>query len=181
MARVSERVFLALGANLGDRAANMREALRRIGERCRIVAVSSLYESPALVDEGSPAGPDYLNAVAEVEASLAPGEVMRLAKEVERALGREPGGHWAARPIDIDILLYGERAIDTPELTVPHPRMAERAFVLAPLAEIAPEAAHPLLGGTAGDLVAEVDLSGLRHVEGPEWAGDECAPPPDAR
>lgn len=174
---MSERVFLALGANLGDRAQNMREALRRIGERCAIIAVSSLYESPALVDEGAPPGPDYLNAVCEVDDALAPEELLRLAKDIERALGRDAGGHWAARPIDIDILLFGERLIDTPDLAVPHPRMAERAFVLAPLAEIAPDAAHSALGRTAGDLVADVDLTGLRHVEGPEWAG----PPPDAR
>lgn len=179
--RVSERVFLALGANLGDRAANMREALRRIGARCRVVAVSSLYESAAVVDEGAPPGPDYLNAACEVEPSLPPEDLLRLAKSIERDLGRAPGGHWEARPIDIDILLYGARVIDAPDLVVPHPRMAERAFVLAPLAEIAPEAALPPLGATVGDLLADADLTGLRHAEGPEWAADAAPPASGAR
>lgn len=164
------RVFLALGANLGDREASLRAALRRLGRGCRVQAVSSLYESPAVVLPGQAPGPDYLNAVCEAETELSAPELLKLAKDIERELGRAPGERWGPRPIDIDILLYGDAAVDTPELTVPHPRMAERAFVLAPLAELAPDARHPLAQRTIGEMAEDVDLDGLRHVAGPEWA-----------
>lgn len=164
------RVFLGLGANVGEREENLRMALRMLEGACRVVAVSSLYQSAAVVPEGEPPGPDYLNAVCEVETGLEPAELLRFVKQVEHDIGRRPAPRWAARPIDIDILLYGGRAIDTPELRVPHPLLAERNFVLVPLAELAPEAAHPVTGRTIGELAAEIDLAGLEHVRGPEWA-----------
>lgn len=164
------RVFLGLGANVGDREEHLRSALRRLGTRCRIVAVSSLYRSAAVVLEGETPGPDYLNAVCEIETDLTPSELLALAKEIEHAIGRRPAARWAPRPIDIDILLYGDETIGTPELTVPHPRIAERNFVLVPLAELAPDAVLPGLGRTAGALVEEADYCGLEHIAGPEWA-----------
>lgn len=164
------RVFLGLGANIGDREEHLRTVLRRLGTRCRIVAVSSLYRSAAVVLEGEAPGPDYLNAVCEIETDLTPSELLALAKEIEHAIGRRPAARWAPRPIDIDILLYGDETIDTPELTVPHPRIAERNFVLVPLAELAPDAVLTALGRTAGALVEEADYGGLEHIAGPEWA-----------
>lgn len=164
------RAFLGLGANLGNREGNLRMALRLLGTRCHVVAVSSLYRSEAIVVEGAAPGPDYLNAACEVETELAPLELLAFCTQIEHEIGRRPAERWAPRPIDIDILLYGETAIDEPELTVPHPRLAERAFVLVPLAELAPDAALPGSGALVDELAADCDMSGLEHLAGPEWA-----------
>jgi 2-amino-4-hydroxy-6-hydroxymethyldihydropteridine diphosphokinase len=164
------RAHLGLGANLGDREQNLREALRWLGERCRVVAVSSLYESPALVPEGEPPGPEFLNAACEIETDLGAAELLRVVKEIERAIGRRPSKRWAARPIDIDILLYGDEVISTMELAVPHAAMHLRDFVLVPLAEIAPDVVHPVLRRTIGELVRVAGVEGVRRVAGPSWA-----------
>jgi 2-amino-4-hydroxy-6-hydroxymethyldihydropteridine diphosphokinase len=164
------RAHLGLGANLGDREQNLREALRRLGERCRVVAVSSLYESPALVPEGERPGPDFLNAACEVETDLGAEELLAFVKEIERAIGRRPSKRWAARPIDIDVLLYGDEIIETAELTVPHAAMHLRDFVLVPLAEIAPEVVHPVQGRTIRALADDVASDGVQRVAGREWA-----------
>lgn len=168
------KAYLGLGANVGNREANLRLALRWLAPTCRVVAVSSLYRSDAVVLEGQPPGPDYLNAVCEVETDLSPVDLLLLAKRVEHDIGRRPAPRWAPRPIDIDILLYGEDVIeiDTPagRLVVPHPLIAERTFVVVPLAEIAPGGRHPLLGRTIGEIAEDVELGGLEHLAGPEWA-----------
>ncbi|MHB8377823.1 MAG: 2-amino-4-hydroxy-6-hydroxymethyldihydropteridine diphosphokinase [Dehalococcoidia bacterium] len=169
------RVFLGLGANVGNREANLRMALRLLAGACRVVAVSSLYRSAAVVPEGQPPGPDYLNAACEVETDLEPADLLRFAKQIEHDIGRRPAPRWAARPIDIDILLYAGRVVDTPELRVPHARLAERNFVLVPLAELAPEAVHPIAGRTVGELAEDIDVAGLEHLHGPEWATDGAA------
>ena len=165
-------VYLALGANVGNRAANMRMALRLLEPSCRVTRVSSLYRSDAVVLEGAPPGPDYLNAVCAAETELSPGDLLAFVKRIEHAIGRRPAERWAPRVIDIDILLYDDAIIDTPALTVPHPRIAERNFVLAPLAELAAAAPHPKLGGTIGDLAYAIDYDGLEHLEGPGWAAE---------
>lgn len=162
MAAAVVRAYLGLGANIGNREENLRAAVRALAERFPVVAVSSLYESRAVVAEGAPPGPEYLNAVCAVDTKLSAHELLRLAKEIEHALGRRPAARWAARPIDIDVLLYGDQVIDTPELVVPHLRMRERNFVLAPLAEIAPDA---LIDGVrAADLAAALGDEGLRRT-----------------
>ncbi len=172
------RVFLGLGTNVGDREEHLRSALRRLAARCRIVAVSSLYRSAAIVLRGDASGPDYLNAVCEIETDLPPSELLAFAKEIEHAIGRRPAARWAPRPIDIDILLYGDETIDTPELTVPHPRIAQRSFVVVPLAELAPDAMVTPLARTAGELAEDADYGGLEHIAGPEWAEILAAPSP---
>lgn len=169
------RAFLGLGANVGNREANLRMALRLLEGACRVVAVSSLYRSAAVVPEGEPPGPDYLNAACEVDTDLEPVELLRFVKQVEHEIGRRPAPRWAPRPIDVDILLYGGRVIETTELRVPHVLLAERNFVLVPLAELAPEAAHPVTGRTIGELAADADLGGLEHLRGPEWAAGGAA------
>jgi 2-amino-4-hydroxy-6-hydroxymethyldihydropteridine diphosphokinase len=162
--------FLGLGANIGNREANLRLALRWVSRRCRVVAVSSLYRSEAVVLEGAEAGPDYLNAVCEIETELTPEGLLSFVKELEYEMGRRPAGRWTPRIIDIDILLFGDVVIASAELTVPHALLAERNFVLVPLAELAPDAIHPVLKRTIGELAADLDLAGLEHVSGPEWA-----------
>jgi 2-amino-4-hydroxy-6-hydroxymethyldihydropteridine diphosphokinase len=169
------RVFLGLGANIGNREANLRMALRLLATRCRIVAVSSLYGSPAMVPEGAPPGPAFVNAVCEIETDFSPDEFLVLAKEIERAMGRRQAPRWSARPIDVDILLWGDDLIDTAALRIPHAGLHERAFVIVPLAELAPDAPHPSLGRAIGELAKDVDRTGLEHLAGPEWARLDAA------
>ncbi|MDZ4074336.1 MAG: 2-amino-4-hydroxy-6-hydroxymethyldihydropteridine diphosphokinase [Hylemonella sp.] len=128
--------YVALGANLGDAPAALRRALSDLGAlpHTRLVRASSLYRS-APVDSS---GPDYVNAVAELSTALGPYDLLVGLQGLEQAAGRERPWHNAPRTLDLDILLYGELRQDDPVLTVPHPRMLERAFVLLPLAEIAP-------------------------------------------
>ncbi len=164
---MAERVFIGLGANVGNRRENLRSALRRFAPECRLVAVSSLYRSDAVVLEGSPPGPDYLNAACEVETALPPEDLLLHLKRIEHAIGRRPAERWAPRPIDIDILLYGDRIIDTAALVVPHPRLVERNFVMTPLAELAGDVVHPVLGEPIGKLAEDVDFAGLEHIAWP--------------
>ena len=150
--------ILALGSNLGDRPANLQAALDLLaGRGARAVRVSSVWETPPVPADQ----PRYLNAAAAVETALFPGELLGVAKEVERLLGRRPTGHWRPRPIDIDVLFCGDREVSTESLTVPHPRIAERAFVLLPLSEIA-DGPLPVLGRSAAALLAGLDTGG--HV-----------------
>jgi len=133
-------IYLALGANLGDRRANLAAAVARLREQVTVDAVSSLYETePAYVSDQ----PRFLNAVLRGHTALDPMALLVFVKDIERALGRVAGPRFGPRIVDIDLLLYGDETIDTPDLTIPHPRLAERPFVLVPLAEIAPDLAPP--------------------------------------
>jgi 2-amino-4-hydroxy-6-hydroxymethyldihydropteridine diphosphokinase len=164
-----EAVFVGLGANLGNRAENLRLALRYLASLARVEAVSSLYETAPVGNEGQP---DFYNAVCRLSTGLSPEALLDYLKRIEFEVGRRPAVRWAPRPIDLDVLLYGERVIETAGLAVPHPRMAERAFVLVPLAEIAPDARHPLLDRTAGEMLAALDeaaLAGVTKLEPPGW------------
>lgn len=141
--------WIGLGANLGDRLATLRTALSAMGALpgTRVQGVSSLYGS-APVDAG---GPDYLNAVAQVQTTLAPHALLAQLQAIEQAAGRERPYRNAPRTLDLDLLLFGEARIESPHLTVPHPRMWERAFVLVPLNEVAPALLDaPALQAVAG-------------------------------
>lgn len=133
--------FIGLGANLGDRGAALQQALASLAglPQTQVRRVSSLYRS-APVDAD---GPDYLNAVAELATGLPPEELLQSLRAIEAAAGRERSYRNAPRTLDLDILLYGDASIATPDLTVPHARMGERAFVLLPLSEIAPGRVTP--------------------------------------
>ena len=158
---MTEAVFVGLGANLGDRQAALRAALAAIGQLpgTRVLRVSPLYGS-APVDAG---GPDYLNAVAEIATTLAPQALLQALQAIEHSAGRERPYRNAPRTLDLDILWFGRQVIDTPTLTVPHPRMAERAFVLRPLADLVPERVE----AAALQAVASQDI---HRLEGPGWA-----------
>jgi 2-amino-4-hydroxy-6-hydroxymethyldihydropteridine diphosphokinase len=147
--------YVALGANLGDRMSHIRAAVAamKYAPGIRFVKRSSLIENPAV--GGPPDSPDFLNAVAEIETTLTPHELLKRFLEIERSLGRERREKWAPRPIDLDLILYGDQVIDTPDLKVPHPLMHERRFVLEPLVEIAPNVVHPVLHRTARQLLED--------------------------
>ncbi|WP_225785049.1 2-amino-4-hydroxy-6-hydroxymethyldihydropteridine diphosphokinase [Xenophilus sp. Marseille-Q4582] len=135
------QAFVGLGANLGDAQAAVQRSLQALDRlpQTRLAARSSLYRS-APVDAG---GPDYVNAVAELRTALPPEALLAELQRLEQAEGRERPYRNAPRTLDLDLLLYGDAQIATPALTVPHPRMAARAFVLLPLAEIAPQRVTP--------------------------------------
>lgn len=142
-------VYLALGTNLGDRARNVRQALDALSPAFALQAVSRCYETePAYVLDQ----PRFYNLAARATTTLAPLEALRQLKGLEIELGRVAGARFGPRLIDLDLLLYDAVIMDTPELSLPHPRLAERAFVLVPLAEIAPDLAHPGLSLTMTQL-----------------------------
>jgi 2-amino-4-hydroxy-6-hydroxymethyldihydropteridine diphosphokinase len=151
-------VFLGLGSNLGDRAGLLDKAvtaLELLGRAMR----SRWYETAAV---GLPGAPAFLNGVVRLETDLAPDELLRRTRDIERQLGRDPLRRAGSRTIDIDILCYGRQVISRPGLTIPHPRLHQRAFVLVPLAELAPDFVHPVLGKTVVEMLAEVDRAGVK-------------------
>lgn len=156
-------IYLALGTNLGDRAANLRAALEALPPDVQVLAASPVYETPpwGVVDQ-----PAFLNQVARAETDLAPLDLLAYLKRLEAALGRTPSARYGPRQIDLDILFYADRVIDLPGLNVPHPRLAERAFVLVPLADLAPDLVHPQTGLSVRQMLERVDRSGIQRFQG---------------
>lgn len=150
-------VYLGLGSNMGDRQRNLDKALEFLSQRLRMGKISSIYDTEPVGDASQPR---YLNLVLQAYTRLEPMSLLALVKGIETKLGRV-GKSGAPRFIDIDILLYGDKVIETPELVIPHPKMTERAFVLVPLDEIAPDLVHPVSGKTIREL-----LKGLTEKQG---------------
>jgi 2-amino-4-hydroxy-6-hydroxymethyldihydropteridine diphosphokinase len=152
--------YLSLGSNVGDRHSNLHEAIRRLGSLGRIVSVSSFYHTEPVEVTGQAW---FLNCAVALETGSKPGQLMSELLRIEKEMGRQRIQKKGPRSIDIDILLFGDAVVSTPELTIPHPAMTRRRFVLEPLAEIAPEIKHPLLDKTIRELLAE--LSPEQRVE----------------
>lgn len=161
----STTIYLSLGSNLGDRSGNLRRAIAALpGKGVQVNRVSSFYETEPVDYREQPW---FVNCAVEAETELEPPALMRALREIETEMGSRKEFPSGPRLMDLDILLYGQEVIETPGLKVPHPRMHLRRFVLAPLAEIAPEAVHPALGRSAADLLAGVeDSCVVRRVEG---------------
>ena len=160
--------YISLGANIGDTRSNMRAAVAVLDRDrdCGVTAVSSLYSTAPV---GFDDQPDFLNAVVVLRTALSPAELLALCNKLERQIGRKRTIRWGPRVIDIDILLYNDMVVHEGDLVLPHPRMMERAFVLVPLAEIAPETA--LTGGvSARDAARRIDSDGVELIEGPTWS-----------
>jgi 2-amino-4-hydroxy-6-hydroxymethyldihydropteridine diphosphokinase len=157
------KAVLALGANVGDRAATLQAALDRLALQTRVVAVSAIYETAPV---GGPPQPDFYNAVVLVDTTLTPTELLAVARSLEAAAGRVRLEHWGPRTLDVDVLAYDDIRSDDPELTLPHPRAHERAFVLLPWLEVEPDGridGH----GTLAELAADVGASGVRRLDAP--------------
>ena len=148
--------YVGLGSNLGDRRGLIREALKRLSriDGVRVLKRSRIIETDPV---GNTEQPKFLNAVAEVETRLEPKPLLRRLRAVERELGRVRHERWGPRTIDLDLLLWGDRSMATPRLTLPHPRLAERRFVLAPLAELCPRRRVPGTGRTVHGLLKDVE------------------------
>ena len=150
--------YLGLGSNLGDRRANLNQAAQLLTSddsiRIRLLRASSTYETAPWGYAGQP---DFLNCVLEIETSSSPEGLLEWVQSLEREMGRVAGQRFGPRIIDLDILLYGDRAVDQPDLQIPHSRLHERAFVLVPLAELASGLVHPVLGVSVQNLVDKVD------------------------
>lgn len=149
--------YIGLGANIGEPRRQLAEALARLSatEEVEVVKASSFYLNPPL---GPPDQPWYVNTVAQLRTRLTPEDLLRVLHRIERDLGRVRREHWGPRLIDLDLLLYNGEIISGPDLWLPHPEMHRRSFVLAPLAEIAPQAWHPVLEKTAVELLEELDI-----------------------
>jgi len=150
-------VYVGVGSNLGPREKCIDAAVTelRANPRIRVVAVSRVIETEPV--GGPPGQGPYLNAAAQIETDLEPLALLGALKRIERLIGRREGPRWGPRPIDLDILLFGPMVLETPELTLPHPRLRERRFVLKPLSEIAPDVRDPVTGRSVRELLAQLD------------------------
>ncbi|MGD0795610.1 MAG: 2-amino-4-hydroxy-6-hydroxymethyldihydropteridine diphosphokinase [Dehalococcoidales bacterium] len=157
------KVYLGLGSNLGNRQENLDTALKLISQRMQVGKVSSIYDTEAV---GTVAQPRFLNMACEVFTRLAPEGLLALVKGVEFKMGRH-SRTGEPRTIDVDILLYGDTVVKTKELEIPHPKMTERQFVLVPLAEIAPDAVHPVTKKTIKEMNQSIkEVQGVMKLDG---------------
>jgi len=178
--RVPEKAYIALGSNLGDRMEHLRAAGRALRDAGVFhgLRFSPVYETRPVGGPGDQA--DYLNAVVQVEGGPGPEGTLEVLKSIERGLGRIEGERWGPRVIDLDLLMYGCQVLETPDLTLPHPRFHVRRFVLVPLNDLAPAAVHPVLGIAVSDLLAGLgpEEGAVRRVlEGP-FSGPRAAAGP---
>jgi 2-amino-4-hydroxy-6-hydroxymethyldihydropteridine diphosphokinase len=148
--------YIGIGSNMGDKTANCQSAVEGLAEAGRIISVSSFYYTEPV---GYKEQEDFINAVASLETNRSPSDLLAICNAIEDRLGRRRTVRWGPRTVDLDILLYGDLVMSRPELVIPHPLMAMRRFVLAPLVEIAPEVMHPVLNKTMFELLCALQNS----------------------
>lgn len=150
--------YLGLGSNIGDRLQNLQAAINALEPEVHPVECSPVYETPpwGYLDQ-----PNFLNQVVKAETELSPGELLRYLKEIEKDLGRQDSFLNGPRKIDLDIIFYDDAVIESPPITIPHPRMDDRGFVLLPLADLAPEFKHPVLDLSVQDMLAQVAVGDI--------------------
>jgi 2-amino-4-hydroxy-6-hydroxymethyldihydropteridine diphosphokinase len=151
---MAHRVYLGLGSNLGERADNIAMAISHLREKVAVDVVSSIYETEPV---GYAEQPRFLNVVCVGITDLSPKALLAFVKDIEAQMGRKATFRYGPRPIDIDILFYDSLILESPALTIPHPRLHERAFVLVPLLELASQLRHPVLGKTIAEMATEVE------------------------
>ena len=156
---------------MGDRRNNLERALQLLSQKIKIVLVSPVYDTAPM---GNIRQESFLNLVCEAATTLTPVELLAFVKEIETNMGRQPGPPNSPRPIDIDILFYGEQIINTPELIIPHPRLTERAFVLVPLADIAPDYVHPVTGKSINQMLKTLKVHQDDIVRWENMRGELC-------
>jgi 2-amino-4-hydroxy-6-hydroxymethyldihydropteridine diphosphokinase len=150
--------YLGLGSNMGDRLSNLQAAISALEPKVRPMECSPVYETPpwGYLDQ-----PNFLNQVVKAETDLSPGDLLTYLKEIEKDLGRQDTFLYGPRKIDMDIIFFDDTVIDSPPITIPHPRMDNRGFVLLPLADLAPELKHPVLEVSVQDLLAQVEVGDI--------------------
>lgn len=158
---MARSVFFSIGTNLGDRYANLQRALHLLQDEMAITAVSPVYVTEPWGDADQP---EYLNICVAAVSDRDPHELLGTIKSVEQVMGRQPSRQWGPRLIDIDLVLYGHEVIETADLVVPHPHMSERAFVLAPLADLIPDFVHPLSGRTIREMLESLDQRSVERL-----------------
>jgi len=159
---MTHTVYLSLGSNVGDRLANLKAALAAMQPQVQLVAESPIYETEPW---GYTEQDDFLNQVAEIKTELSPPDLLAHLKQIEAQIGRQATFRYGPREIDIDILLYDDLVYESPKLTIPHPNLEERAFVLVPLADLAPDLRHPTLNRTVSELLSYVGRGGVRPYQ----------------
>jgi 2-amino-4-hydroxy-6-hydroxymethyldihydropteridine diphosphokinase len=155
------RAFFGIGSNIGDRLANLRQAIARLHDEMTVTTISPVYQTEPWGEKAQPA---FLNICVAAETSIDPHDLLHLIKQIEREIGRTPGRHWGPRLIDIDILFYDALIVNDDELSIPHPFLPQRAFVLAPLADIIPNFVHPVNGQTVQEMYLAVDNHTVEQI-----------------
>ncbi len=161
-------IYIALGTNLGDRPANLRAAVAALPPDVQVTAASPIYQTPPW---GYTDQPDFLNQVVRGETVLPPNKLLAYLKEIETNVGRTPTFRYGPRVVDLDILFYDDLTLEQPDLTIPHPRLHDRAFVLIPLADLAPGLRHPISKATISELLTSADTSGVEVFQRLEVRG----------
>jgi 2-amino-4-hydroxy-6-hydroxymethyldihydropteridine diphosphokinase len=165
------KIYLGLGSNMGDRRYNLESALYALSQKIKMKVVSSLYDTTPV---GITMQPRFLNLVCEAATLLTPSELLCFIKQIEKTMGRVPGPVDGPRPVDIDILFFGNQVVVAPALIIPHPRLAERTFVLVPLAEIAPDFIHPVVGKTIRQMSQSLKVNPEDIVKLQNTRGEAC-------